>query len=75
MRQKEIINSVPQQPQRQDGLRDQLETVAAMANRIGCYDAADYLLDLMQSGRMLSSMRDLKAELGDDRSVTDVKKG
>ena len=32
-----------QQPQRQDSLDDQLRDVIVLANRAGCYDAADVI--------------------------------
>jgi hypothetical protein len=41
----EIVFSmaVNQQPQRQDALNNQLRDLIFVANRLGCYDAADYL--------------------------------
>lgn len=36
--------------QRQDSLKDQLIEVQKMANRIGCYDAADFLLTFLTVG-------------------------
>jgi hypothetical protein len=41
------IRDIPQQPQRQDSLDDQLQTLQAAANKLGCYDAADWLNDMM----------------------------
>jgi hypothetical protein len=40
-----VVNTlrIPQQPQRQDSLEDQLKDLHAIAARIGCYDAADWL--------------------------------
>lgn len=35
-------------PQRQDGLQDQLRDLIAVANRLGMYDAADYIRKLMR---------------------------
>jgi hypothetical protein len=35
--------SSEQLPQRQDSLHDQLKTVYGLANKAGCYDAADFL--------------------------------
>jgi hypothetical protein len=32
-----------QLPQRQDSLTDQMEEVMRLANRAGCYDAADWI--------------------------------
>ena len=40
---------IPQMPQRQDGLDEQLRTVIAAATRLGCYDAVDYLNRLGES--------------------------
>lgn len=40
---KEILKSIPQQPQRQDSTKDQLAELIAFANRLGLYDAADFL--------------------------------
>ena len=37
--------------QRQDSLKEQLVDVQAMANRIGCYDAADFLLTFLTVGK------------------------
>lgn len=34
---------MPQKPQRQDSLADQLRDVRILANRYGCYDAADWI--------------------------------
>ena len=34
---------IPQQPQRQDSLEDQLRTVHEAAARLGCYEAADWI--------------------------------
>lgn len=36
-------NLFPQQPQRQDSLRNQLSDLIALANRAGMYDAADWV--------------------------------
>ena len=35
--------ATPQQPQRQDSLTDQMETVKTLARNAGCYDALDWL--------------------------------
>ena len=34
---------IPQHGQRQDSLENQLRDLYALANRIGCYDAADWI--------------------------------
>lgn len=36
-----ILRDITQQPQRQDSTEDQLRSLIAVANRLGCYDAAD----------------------------------
>lgn len=36
-------------PQRQDSVTDQLVDVIALAERDGCYDAADWIKDFMRS--------------------------
>jgi hypothetical protein len=38
---KELLETIPQQPQRQDSTRAQLADLHAFANRLGLYDAAD----------------------------------
>lgn len=42
---------LPQMPQRQDALRDQLEDVRLMATRLGCYDAADVIESIITRDR------------------------
>jgi hypothetical protein len=37
------FSSLPTLPQRQDSLLDQLRDLQAVANRLGMYDAADFL--------------------------------
>lgn len=39
----DAINSLTQQPQRQDALTDQLQDLYTAAVRLGMYDAADFL--------------------------------
>lgn len=39
----ELLKSLPQQPQRQDSTNAQIADLIAFANRLGLYDAADYL--------------------------------
>lgn len=39
-----FTNLFPQQPQRQDSLRNQLSDLIALANRAGMYDAADWVV-------------------------------
>jgi hypothetical protein len=38
---KPVLEAVPQQPQTQAALSDQLRVLQAFANRLGLYDAAD----------------------------------
>lgn len=38
---------IPQQPQRQDSVEDQLRDLAVAANKLGMYDAADFIRDLL----------------------------
>jgi hypothetical protein len=40
---KAVLNTIPQQPQRQDSTNDQLRDLQAFANKLGLYDAADFL--------------------------------
>ena len=39
----EALKGIAQQPQRQDGTRDQLRDLVEVANLLGLYDAADGL--------------------------------
>ncbi|MFP1519409.1 hypothetical protein [Pseudomonas aeruginosa] len=41
-----LLESIPQQPQRQDSTNDQLRDLRAFANRLGLYDAADLIRTL-----------------------------
>ncbi|HHQ2717285.1 TPA: hypothetical protein ACSPMB_003175 [Pseudomonas aeruginosa] len=43
---KKLLDSIPQQPQRQDSTNDQLRDLRAFANRLGLYDAADLIRTL-----------------------------
>lgn len=38
-----VLRAIPQQPQVQDALNDQLAALVGVANKLGLYDAADYL--------------------------------
>lgn len=40
---KNVLRAIPQMTQRQDSETDQLRDLVAVANRLGMYDAADYL--------------------------------
>lgn len=39
----EILETIPQQHQRQDGAKDQLNDLICFANKLGLYDAADVI--------------------------------
>lgn len=39
----EALKKVPQQPQRQEALDDQLRMLRRIADRFGLYDAADFI--------------------------------
>lgn len=45
---KRVLESIPQQTQRQDSAADQLEDLRVFANRLGLYDAADAIRDLLK---------------------------
>lgn len=38
-----VLNQIPQQPQSQAALEDQLHLLKVIANRFGLYDAADFI--------------------------------
>jgi hypothetical protein len=40
---RKVVNAIPKQPQTQVALNDQLHVLISAANRLGLYDAADYL--------------------------------
>lgn len=42
-----LIDTLPKQVQRQDSLQDQLVDLLVVANKLGMYDAADYLNRMM----------------------------
>ena len=46
------FEDIPERPQRQDSLSDQLEDLIAVANRLGMYDASDYLQRLAKLGKV-----------------------
>jgi len=39
----DVLEGIPVRPQRQDDLRQQLRDLERVANRLGMFDAADYL--------------------------------
>jgi hypothetical protein len=46
------IASQPRRAQRQDSVTDQLLDVAKAANEMGCYDAADWIMDRIRPERV-----------------------
>ena len=38
-----FLGNIPKQPQRQDSLKEQLATLIPVADKLGCYDAADFI--------------------------------
>jgi len=44
---KEVLHQLPQKHQRQDSLNDQLFDLRFVANRLGMYDAADYIRSIL----------------------------
>jgi hypothetical protein len=42
-----LLSGLPQLHQRQDGLLDQIRDLIPVANRLGMYDAADWLRDML----------------------------
>jgi len=54
------LKKIPQQPQRQDSLNEQLRDLINVANRLGMYDAADslqYSLHVTEINRMRQEKR------------------
>lgn len=47
---KEAMKAVPKQHQSQQSLNDQLRVLIDVANRLGLYDAADYLKRVVNNG-------------------------
>jgi hypothetical protein len=47
----EILQQIPKFPQTQESVHDQLKFMRLVANKLGCYDAADYLRNVTE-GRM-----------------------
>lgn len=50
----DLLGAIPNLPQRQDSLSDQLSDLRAIANRLGMYDAADAI------GRIFGSLESVK---------------
>lgn len=53
MRCRAAIDQLAQLPQRQDALEDQVRDVIVAANKLGCYDAADWIRTRLTSVRRL----------------------
>lgn len=47
----DLLRSIPQQPQVQTSLQDQLDALQLLAKRFGLYDADDFLNRLQRTGR------------------------
>lgn len=41
------VKDIPKLPQRQDSVYEQLQDLIFIANRLGCYDAADFINNLL----------------------------
>jgi hypothetical protein len=48
MNTQDIIRDIPQQPQTQESLSDQLLVLQAAANKLGLYDAAEFLREVIE---------------------------
>jgi hypothetical protein len=46
---KELLSDIPEKPQRQDSTSAQLLDLLAVAQRLGMYDAADFLRNQIQN--------------------------
>ena len=46
-----VLDTIPQQTQRQDSTDDQLKDLRIVANRLGMYDAADIIRTLLEKGK------------------------
>jgi len=44
---RDVYKNLPRQHQRQDSTSDQLWDVYALANKAGCYDAADLIMNIL----------------------------
>lgn len=44
----ELLRAIPQKPQRQDSTNDQLRDLMFVANRLGMYDAADIIRNILE---------------------------
>ena len=48
--QSRLLSAIPHLPQRQDSTDAQLRDLRAVANRLGMYDAADLLRNILEKG-------------------------
>ena len=53
----DLLEHIPQLPQRQDSTAEQIEDLLRVAQRIGCYDAADILKTIASMGVEDSDMK------------------
>ena len=44
---KAVLSAMPKQPQRQDATNDQLRDLKMVANKLGMYDAADVIQNIL----------------------------
>lgn len=44
---KDLLDKLPQQHQRQDALNDQLHDLAVFSSRLGMYDAANFIRNIV----------------------------
>lgn len=42
----DLLAKIPQEPQRQDSTKEQLQDLVQVAQKLGMYDAADYILSV-----------------------------
>jgi len=54
-RMKQLLELIPQQPQRQDSAAAQLADLQAFANRLGFYDAADVIKGIVRRSAATSA--------------------
>jgi hypothetical protein len=52
----DILDTIPLVTQRQDSSADQLADLRTFANRLGMYDAADVITNLLQDGALIKEM-------------------
>lgn len=52
----DLTQIIAQQPQRQDSLDAQLADLKHAANLLGCYDAADWISEIINHRRLFSEL-------------------